>query len=263
MSEQFSNPEQALIERLRQAPQPELPAEARALIRARVLDAIDHPPVPMPRPALLRPVFVIAIVLIAGALIVSGILFVLSRQAQPDITPTAPATFTIPPPTVTSTVTSTATIEPTATPQATVTLTLTPTIIPTTSVGVISIVEGPVDSVVDDVITVYGTPVQIPPNATVTVGDVVRIETNSQSGTSQVIVIVTPTAVNAGGGSEVNTNPSSGEVWQDDGNCAHPPPDWAPANGWRRRCQGQDKGNNGNNGGNGNNGNNGKPKNNH
>ena len=27
-------------------------------------------------------------------------------------------------------------------------------------------------------------------------------------------------------------------IWQDDGkNCGNPPPPWAPANGWRRRCE--------------------------
>ena len=222
MSEQFSNSEQVLIERLRRAPQPELPTEARAMIRAHILDALDHPPQLAPRPALLRAVVV---VLVAAALIAGGIFFVVSQQTQPEITPTPIATLTIPPPT------------------ATPTLTITPTALPTTTIGVITVVEGPVDSVVDNVIMVYGTPVQVPTSdpilITVKVGDVVRIESNSQTGTSQVILIVTPTANNGG---DVNTNPSSGEVWQDDGNCSHPPPDWAPANGWRRRCEGKDKG---------------------
>jgi hypothetical protein len=41
---------------------------------------------------------------------------------------------------------------------------------------------------------------------------------------------------------DVNVNPQSGEVWRDKGNCQNPPPDWAPANGWRRRC-GENTGN--------------------
>ncbi|NWF70225.1 MAG: hypothetical protein HXY40_14155, partial [Chloroflexi bacterium] len=32
---------------------------------------------------------------------------------------------------------------------------------------------------------------------------------------------------------------TTGEVWRDDGSCNNPPPDWAPAVGWRQRCQGQ------------------------
>ncbi len=82
MSEQFSNPEQALIERLRRAPQPELSADARNMIRARMLDALDHPPVPAPRPTLLRPAVVIVVVFVTAALIAGGVLLVLSQQKQ-------------------------------------------------------------------------------------------------------------------------------------------------------------------------------------
>lgn len=228
MSEQFTTPEQALIERLRRAPQPELPSESRALILARVLDALDHPPLPAPRPTLPRPVVVIVVVLVAAALIAVGVLFVLSRQNQTVVTP--PATFTLVPPSET----------PTAT--ASPTLTLTPTVIPTASVGVITVVEGNVEQVNGNVITIYGVPVQVDPNdpilGNISVGDVVRVEGSSQTGTV-VIVATTVVVVNV----DVNVNPSSGEVWRDDGNCSHPPPDWAPANGWRRRCQGQEKDN--------------------
>jgi hypothetical protein len=31
------------------------------------------------------------------------------------------------------------------------------------------------------------------------------------------------------------------EVFRDDENCSNPPPDWAPAHGWRRRCEGQER----------------------
>src|SRR5689334_11288130 len=106
MSEQFSNPEQALIERLRRAPQPELSSEAREMIRVRLLDALDHPPLPMPRPRYFHPVVVIAAVLVVGGLIASGVLFVLSRQNQVEPLPAA---------TLEATATSTNTIEPTAT----------------------------------------------------------------------------------------------------------------------------------------------------
>ncbi len=236
MSEQFSNPEQALIERLRRAPQPELAADARELIRARILDVLDHPPVPAHRPTLLRPVVVMAIVLVVGALIAGGVLFVLSRQTQPEITPTPPATLTMPAPTVTPTITLTTTVTPTVTTQAT--QTLIPTASPSAIVGIISVVEGPVESVDGNVITIYGTPVQLPPNTTVSVGDVVRVESNSQTGTSQVIITAVP-VVHAT--AAANPNPPSSDGWQDDGTCSHPPPDWAPANGWRRRCEGKEK----------------------
>jgi hypothetical protein len=230
MSEHYSTPEQALIERLRRAPQPELSSEARAMIRARMLDALDHPPAPRRVPS--RPMMAVAAAVVAVTLMVGAALLVLSQQNQTVITPTAPATFTLIPPTETSTPTASPTV--TASP----TLTLTPTVVPTASMEVISIVEGPVQKVDGNVITIYGTPIQIPPDTTVIVGDVVRVESSDQSGTSQVIT-VTPIAAN--GTPPAETNPSSGEVWHDDGTCSHPPPDWAPANGWRRRCQGQEK----------------------
>ena len=36
-------------------------------------------------------------------------------------------------------------------------------------------------------------------------------------------------------------------IWLDNGNCNNPPPDWAPANGWRARCEGQSQQPGGNN----------------
>jgi hypothetical protein len=237
MSEQFSNPEQALIERLRRAPQPELSVEVREMIHARVLEALDHPPVPAPRPALPRPMVMIIIVLVAAALIAGGILFLLSRQPQPDITPTIPAIVTTLPSTVTPSMTLTATVLPTATA-----LTFTPTAVPAANVGTIIVVEGPVEKIDGNVITIYGTQIQIPPNdpilSNISVGDVLHVEGDSQAGTTQIVIVATTVVVvNV----DVNVNSSSGEVWRDDGNCSHPPPDWAPANGWRRRCEGKDK----------------------
>jgi hypothetical protein len=297
MSEQFSNPQQALIERLRRAPQPELPMEVREAILGRVLGALEHPPLPVPRPRLLQPVAVIAIVAIVGALIAGGIFFVLSRQNQTVPLPTATATiqpsFT-PSPTVTSTPTPTAsptvtieptitalpttavpavvsspvpteTLLPTLTSTATLQVTIAPSLQPTTGVSTI-IVEGPVQTINVNIITVYNITIHVDPNdpilKTISVGDNVRVEGSPVSGTPQITVIaITVVVVNVNNGGQGNSGtggsnppPSSGngEVWTDDGSCAHPPPDWAPANGWRRRCQGQT--NNANNGsGNGNN----------
>jgi len=156
----------------------------------------------------------------------------LSRQKQTVVTPTAPATFTVVPPTET----------PTQTATARVTLTLTPTVLPTADVGVITVVEGPVERINGNIITIYGVPVQVDPNdpilGSIKVGDVLRVEGSTETGTTQIVIVATTVVVvNV----DVNVNPPSGEVWRDDGTCSHPPPDWAPANGWRRRCEGTDK----------------------
>ncbi len=264
MSEQFSNPEQALIERLRRAPQPELPAEARDMIRVRLLDALDHPPLPAPRPILLRPIVVIVIVLVATALI-AGVFFVLSQQNQILLPPTstttpsltASPTITIEPtltllpttavPLVISSPTLTETPESTSLPEAA----LSPAPLPTTGISTVIVIQGPVEHIDGNIVTIYGIQVQIAPDdpilSTIAVGDILRIEGN-QTGTTQIIIVATTVVVvNVdAGGSSANGNVSppssgSGEVWSDDGSCAHPPPDWAPANGWRRRCEGKDK----------------------
>lgn len=296
MSEQFSNTEQALIERLRRAPQPELSAEAHKVIRARMLDALNHPPLPAPRPMLLRPAFVMVILAVGAVLIASGILFALSRQNQNILpTPTIEASLTLIPtetlnptstslPTITADPSVTAVLatsvplvisSPVATSTPTVEVTQSSTPVPTKTVSTVIVIQGPVESIDGNVLIIYGVRVEIDPNnpilKTIVVGDVLRVE-GTQTGTPVIIVSPTIIAVNVppttNAATQSDTNPPlSGQVWQDDGTCNNPPPDWAPANGWRRRCQGQtsnstgggnNNGNgnsNGNGGSNGNNGN--------
>jgi hypothetical protein len=68
----------------------------------------------------------------------------------------------------------------------------------------------------------------------VQVGDFVRIGGNLSVDGSEILVIaVTVTVVNV----EVNVSPQ-GDVWRDSGDCSSPPPTWAPALGWRARCEG-------------------------
>jgi hypothetical protein len=63
-------------------------------------------------------------------------------------------------------------------------------------------------------------------------GDTVRVEAVRDE--THVLVIVTITAL-----SDTLAISANGQnVWRDTGTCDNPPPPWAPANGWRRRCQG-------------------------
>jgi len=251
-----------------------LSPEAREMIHVRLMDALNHPPMPVPRPRYFHPVVVIAAVLIVGGLIASGVLFVLSRQNQVVPIPTS---------TLESTATPTNTVEPTMTaipttvapavgssPVLLPTTTLTPTLPPTatqivsstllpTAITAVMVIQGPVEKIGGNIVTIYGIQVQIAPNnpilITVKVGDILRVEGN-QTGTAPIIIVATTVTVvnvngngNGGSSGNGNVNPSSSgssqaEVWADDGSCAHPPPDWAPANGWRRRCQGQESNNN-------------------
>lgn len=178
-----------------------------------------------------------------------GVLLVLSQRNQAVITPTAVATIaptntavpTVTLPAVVSSPIPTDTHTPTPQSTATAQAALSPTPVPTATVSTIIVIEGPIQQINGNVITIYGTQVEIPANdpilTSISVGVILHVEVNGQAVTSH-LVIVQPTVV---GNTHTNTNPSSGGVWQDDGNCSHPPPDWAPANGWRRRCQGQDK----------------------
>jgi hypothetical protein len=263
MSEQFSTPQQALVERLRRAPQPELSSDARAMIRARVLDALDHPPLPAPRPIIFHPLVAVIVVLVAGALVAGGVLLALSRQNQTTVIPTitiepsattlptrtSPAVISSPIPSQTPTLTTTSTVTLSPTSLPTLAATISPTPLPTTTVSTITVIEGPVEKIDGNIITIYGTQVQVPSNdpilSNLKVGDVLHIEGDSEVGTTQIVIVATTIEVTNG---DVNVNPSSGEVWHDDGTCLHPPPDWALADGWRRRCQtNSDNSNNNNN----------------
>lgn len=154
---------------------------------------------------------------------------------------------------------------PAFTPTAT--LTLTPTLTPTatataTALPVNLVVEGPVQSVKGNIIIVYDIEIALPPGhpllGVLRPGDVIHVEGNinaSVTDTPVTAVDVDP----ADSGIEVN---EGGETWRDPGDCSNPPPAWAPAHGWRARCEGGEQPGGGNdnhpNSGQGNNGNDGQ-----
>ena len=104
-------------------------------------------------------------------------------------------------------------------------------------------VEGPVEAIIVNVIVIYGIEIELDPDdpilTVIEVGDTVRVEgsVTEQDGVT-VIVAVTVVIVNVEiyiGGDD------NGDIWVDDGNCQNPPPPWAPAWGWRRKCEGVTK----------------------
>lgn len=162
-----------------------------------------------------------------------------------------------------------ATVEATAeiTPEATVEATpeITPVVTPENCTNnddddcdgleITIIIEGPVQEINANIIVIYGFHIEVDPTdpilVIIQVGDIVRIEGNVSDDDDDdddtnitiviiaVIVVIVDVDVVVGG---------DGSVWRDNGNCQNPPPPWAPANGWRRRCE---RGNNGNGNGNG------------
>jgi hypothetical protein len=143
-----------------------------------------------------------------------------------------------------------ATEEPTAEPTAEGTATPTPTgtVVPTAEPtaegtatpggGITIIIEGPVESININIITIYGIDIEVDPNdpilTIIQIGDLIRIEGNVDEDSPTLIIIAVIVVI-------VDVDVviiDGGGVWRDDEGCGNPPPPWAPANGWRRRCEG-------------------------
>jgi hypothetical protein len=163
-----------------------------------------------------------------------------------------------PSPTATATVTpdGTATVTPTFTPTVTGTLTVTPVATATSTpnpngLPITIIIEGPVQAININIITIYNINIQLDPNdpnlQIIQIGDIVHIEGNTQDLNGTIIIIAINIVI-----INVDINVDTGDVWRDDGDCNNGPPPWAPANGWRRRCENQNNGNGNNGNGNGN-----------
>ena len=171
------------------------------------------------------------------------------------VTDLPPATPTLPTPTpvpTTAIPSATFTQIPTATPT-----TVVPTFTPDPTLPVTIIVEGPVQSINGSTIIIFDLTIVLSATdlASIHLGDIVQVE-GYYVADSQVIIAVHVTVLRNTPipNPSIETNSSTGQVWTDPGNCSNPPPPWAPANGWRRRCQGgASPGNSGGNGnGNGN-----------
>jgi hypothetical protein len=106
-----------------------------------------------------------------------------------------------------------------------------------TSLPVTIIVEGPVQIINVNIITIYDIDIEVNVNdpilSVLQIGDVVRVEGDTIiNADTLVVVAISIVVINV----DVVVN-VDGVVWRDQGNCSNPPPPWAPANGWRRRCE--------------------------
>jgi hypothetical protein len=159
---------------------------------------------------------------------------ILGGETVPTTLPTSTPTQTLAP---TETAAPTLTAQSIVTPTATATASETPAeATAEVTEDVTAVIEGPVEAINGNVITIYGIEITIDPDdpllIVIRIDDVIRVE-GDFSGASVVLADVTA----VGSNDEVFVN-DSGEVWRDNGSCDNPPPDWAPAHGWRRRCQG-------------------------
>jgi hypothetical protein len=158
-----------------------------------------------------------------------------SLLLPPAVTPTA-----TPVPTMTPGATTAPSLTPTPTvpPTAPLAATQGPEVTDTAEIPVTIIIEGPVEAINDNVIMIHDIEIEIPPDDArlkiIRVGDILRLEGVS---TKREGVFVITAASMVFVDVEVVVG-DSGQVWRDEGNCSNPPPAWAPAHGWRRRCEG-------------------------
>jgi hypothetical protein len=214
--EPFSLDEQALIQRLRSAPQRTLKPQTREAIRERVIQEMDRVTVraPRTRPGWRIPTLVaIAIVIISIVVLITVIILLASSpHGSPPIGGTAATamTATAVPATLTPTLspthlpaveaTSAATTEPTKAP----TPDPTPEPVATGETGDLAplvVIEGPVQAVNSSGLTVFDTVIRVEPGdpvlSSVQIGDMVHVEGNLvQDSDTLIIVAVNITIVN-------------------------------------------------------------------
>jgi len=148
-----------------------------------------------------------------------------SGQLTVNCAPVATATPTGTPATATPTPAATPLVTPEITPEAT-----------NDDLPVIIVIEGPVQAINVNIITIYNINIEVkaddPILTIIKIGDVIHVEGNVvRSGATIVIVAINIIIV------DTNVVVVDGNlIWRDDNGCNNPPPDWAPAHGWRRRC---------------------------
>ena len=264
--------------RIASAPRPMLSPDALAQLQTRVMQA---QPLPLraarriPASGRLALVASLTMLLIAGAvfaarelgvtLIAPGVPTATSTptstptmtptliQSATPVTPTsAPPTETVEAPLIAPTtviITETSTAAPaSATPPITSDVIPPADAPPPTALPVTMIVEGPVQVINSNIITIYDINITInagdPLLAQIQVGDFVRVEGDVINDVNSTVVGVNVFVAEP----DVIVGNNNDIVWQDDGNCGNPPPPWAPAHGWRTRCEGAPRpGNSGNN----------------
>lgn len=155
-----------------------------------------------------------------------------SETPTPTVTIAPSATYTETPTPLPDTATPTASL----TPEWTATPTPDADLIPTLAVNLI--VTGPIEAINGNIVVIYGIEIVFDPDdpalLTLRVGDRVRIS-GSISQDSAVITVVNVEAAD----DSIAISTDGQGVWRDSGDCSNPPPPWAVASGWRRRCEGQ------------------------
>ncbi len=145
--------------------------------------------------------------------------------------------------TVEATLEATPEVTPEQTPEATTE--------PGAGLPITIVIEGPVEAININIITIYNIDIQLDPNdpllQIIQIGDIVHVDGDTeQNGNTIIIIAINIVIIN------VDINVGDGTVYRDDGkDCSNPPPPWAPAHGWHKRCDSEININININGGNG------------
>lgn len=103
--------------------------------------------------------------------------------------------------------------------------------------SVIIVIEGPVQSINANIITIFDIDIEIdasdPLLTVIQIGDEIRVEGDWVGGPNVTVIAINIVIIDV----DIYVN-DTGDVWRDAGNCGNPPPPWAPAHGWRARCEG-------------------------
>jgi len=102
------------------------------------------------------------------------------------------------------------------------------------------VIEGPVQQVNVNIITIYNIDIEVNVNdpilTAIRIGDNVRVEGNMASGGNTIIIVAINIVIID---VDIVVGDTGTVIWRDSGSgCGNPPPPWAPAHGWRRRCGG-------------------------
>jgi hypothetical protein len=195
--DQFTPEEQAVIQELRNDSRPKLRPQRVDAIRQQVFAEMDtvftHPSQPQPpSPISLHTGLIIAIIVIVVVIVIAILI------AAPRLTPSSPPSA-LPG--------ATATSGATLTPESTVSATQVPI---TSTADPIIVVEGPVQSINANIITIFNINIQVDSNdpilTQIQIGDNLHVEGHAVSqGNTIIIVAINVTIVN-----EIIVNPASG-----------------------------------------------------
>lgn len=104
------------------------------------------------------------------------------------------------------------------------------------------IIEGPVTAIINNIIVIFGLNIELDPNdpilSVIRIGDIVRVEGSALGEGTTIIIVAIVVVIVVTEQPVTITDPGN---WTDNGSCSNPPPPWAPAHGWRARCEGASK----------------------